>query len=209
MVIIEKFSSDITPTVLFVWNSEDAPKVDSAAIIASSPDHTAIEEWLSPLRTGNAVIGIRRLVKGPMHDLMTRLQVVSMLQVPIMLNGAYRALIVFDDCQGEHDWTRAQINILKLLAEFIGTAALRERTREEPRYRDVLLGAVNASVVQIMTAPDLHEAISTALEKVATAVRADRMLVEATRCNGVCPAISEAWWTALRQADDPYSTGGA
>ena len=199
MVIIENvFAGTVAPSpaVFFVWNSGDAPKVDAAAIIASSPDREAIEEWLSPLRKGDAVIGVRRLAKGLMRDLMTRLQVVSMLQVPIMLNGVYRGVIVFDDCKGEHEWTRAQINILKLLAEFIGTAAIRERTREDLRYRDVLLGAVNASVVQIMTAPDLHEAISTALESVATAVRADRMLVlevEQTASGVARRRVSNSW----------------
>lgn len=110
MVIIENvFAVSVAPSaaVFFVWNSGDAPKVDTAAIIASSPDREALEEWLSPLRKGDAVIGVRRLAKGPMRDLMTRLQVVSMLQVPIMLNGVYRGVIVFDDCKGEHEWTRA------------------------------------------------------------------------------------------------------
>jgi diguanylate cyclase (GGDEF)-like protein/PAS domain S-box-containing protein len=180
LVIIEKPAPGIEAlgaAVFFVWNSEDAPKLDAAAIIASSPDHAAIEEWLDPLHNGDAVIAVRRLINGPMHDLLTRLQVESTLQVPIMLNGVYRGVIVFDDCKGTHEWTRAQISTLKLLAEFIGTAAIRERTREDLRYRDVLLAAVNASVVEIMTAPDLHAAISTSLANVATAVRADRMLV--------------------------------
>jgi diguanylate cyclase (GGDEF)-like protein/PAS domain S-box-containing protein len=180
MVVIENIpdgDDELKPNVYFVWNSENAPNVDVAALIANSQNRYAMDEWLSPLRTGNAVIGIRRLIKGPMHDLMLLLQTVSMLQVPIMINGVYSGEIVFDDCNGEHEWTRAQINILKLLAEFIGTVATRERGREDLRYRDVLLSAVNASVVQIMAAPDLHEAISTSLEKVATAVRADRMFV--------------------------------
>jgi EAL domain-containing protein (putative c-di-GMP-specific phosphodiesterase class I) len=78
-----------------------------------------MDEWLSPLRTGNVVIGVRRLIKGPMHDLMLHLQTVSMLQVPIMINGVYSGEIVFDDCDGEHEQTRAQINILKLLVPLI------------------------------------------------------------------------------------------
>ena len=200
LVIIEKLAAGavaLGPAVFFLWNSEDAPKLDAAAIIAGSP-HAAIEEWLNSLHKGDAVIAIRRLTTGPMHDLMTQLQVESTLQVPIMLNGVYRGVIVFDDCKGEHEWTRAQINILKLLAEFIGTAAIRERTREDLRYRDVLLGAVNASVVEIMTAPDLHAAISTALENVATAVRADRMLVleVVQTASGVSRSLVRNSWAA-------------
>jgi len=180
MVVIERLvvaGTEPVPSVYFVWNSRDAPKVDAAALIGNSQDRNAMEEWLTPLRTGNAIIGIRRLIKGPMHDLMAQLQTVSMLQVPIMISGVYSGEIVFDDCKGEREWTSSQINILKLLAEFIGTVANRERVREEVRYRDALLAAVNASVVEIMTAPDLHEAISTALEKVSKAVQADRMFV--------------------------------
>ena len=200
LVIIEKLAADaaaLGPAVFFRWNSEDAPKLDAAGIIAGSP-HAAIEEWLNSLHKGDAVIAIRRLTTGPMHDLMTQLQVESTLQVPIMLNGVYRGVIVFDDCRGAHEWTRAQINILKLLGEFIGTAAIRERTREDLRYRDVLLAAVNASVVEIMTAPDLHAAISTALANVATAVRADRMLVleVVQTASGVSRSLVRNSWAA-------------
>jgi diguanylate cyclase (GGDEF)-like protein len=181
MVVIEAIadgSNRLRPRVFFVWSSEDAPKVDAAAIIAQSQAHEAMqEEWLKPLKMGNVAIGVRRLLIGPMRDLLTQLQVVSTLQVPIMLNGIYSGQIVFDDCKGEHEWTRAQINILKLLAEFIGTAAERERTHEDLRYRDLLLAAVNSAVVDIMTSRDLDAAITAALQKVATAVRADRMLV--------------------------------
>jgi len=203
VVVIENVSSgtELLPATYFVWNAEGAPKVDAAALIANRTDRQAIDEWMSPLRQGEPVIGIRRLLTGPVLELLTRLQAVSTLQVPIMLNGVYCGQIAFDDCQDEHEWTNAQINILKLLAEVIGTAAARERTREDVRYRDVLLAAVNASVVEIMTAPDLHAAISAALGKVATAVRADRMVVlevRRTAAGLLAPLVSNAWTTPER-----------
>jgi diguanylate cyclase (GGDEF)-like protein/PAS domain S-box-containing protein len=206
VLVIEDVSSgtELVPATFFVWNSADAPKVDAAAVIANRSDRRAIDEWASPLRRGEAVIGIRRLLTGPVLELLTQLQAVSTLQVPIMLNGVYRGQIAFDDCQGEHEWTNAQINILKLLAEVIGTAAARERTREDVRYRDVLLAAVNASVVEIMTAPDLHAAISAALGKVATAVRADRMVVlevRRTAAGLLTPLVSNAWTTPERTGE--------
>src|ERR1700691_4254459 len=199
MVVIETIAdsgNQFRPGVLFVWSSDDAPKVDAAAIIAHSQTHEAMEEWLKPLKMGNVAIGVRRLLTGPMHDLLTQLQVVSTLQVPIMLNGIYSGQIVFDDCKGEHEWTRAQINILKLLAEFIGTAAERERTHEDLRYRDLLLAAVNSAVVNIMTSRDLDAAITAALQKVAPAVRADRMLVveiQETASGDRQPLVRNIW----------------
>ena len=119
VLVIENVST------LFVWNSEQAPKVDAAALMANRSDADAIEEWMSPLRQGNAVIGIRRLLAGPVLDLLTQLQAVSTLRVPIMLNGVYSGQIAFDDCEGEHEWTSAQINILKLLAEVISSSTNR------------------------------------------------------------------------------------
>ena len=119
--------------IFFIWNSADAPQVDAGAIIANSHAREAMDEWLSPLRQGHAITMERRLVTGPMHELMTQLQVVSTLQVPMMLNGVPCGVLVFDDCRGEHEWTAAQINILKLLADFIGMVVMRERVREELR----------------------------------------------------------------------------
>jgi diguanylate cyclase (GGDEF)-like protein/PAS domain S-box-containing protein len=200
LVIIEKSSSghhaELTPQIFFIWNSEEAPHLDAGAIIAKSHAREAMEELLSPLRQGQAVSMVRRLVKGPMNELLTQLQVVSTLQVPMMLNGVYCGELVFDDCRGEHEWTAAQINILKLLAEFIGTMVTRERAREETRYRDGILAAVNASVVHLMAASDLHEAISLTLQKVATALHADRMFVSEIVPNAPAPVIRNSWTPA-------------
>jgi diguanylate cyclase (GGDEF)-like protein/PAS domain S-box-containing protein len=206
VLVIENVSSgtELAPATFFVWSSEDAPKVDAAALIANQLDRETVEEWMRPLRNGDAVIGIRRLLTGSALELLTRLQTVSTLHVPIMLNGVYSGQIAFDDCKSEHEWTSAQINILKLLAEVIGTAAARERTREDVRYRDVLLAAVNASVVEIMTAPELHAAISTALGKVATAVHADRMLVLEVRQSaaGTQPPLVRNSWTTPDRTEE-------
>ena len=200
LIIIEGTSNieqaELTPQIFFIWNSADAPQVDAGAIIANSHAREAMDEWLSPLRQGHAITMERRLVTGPMHELMTQLQVVSTLQVPMMLNGVPCGVLVFDDCRGEHEWTAAQITILKLLADFIGTVLTRERASEALRYRDEILAAVNASVVHLMAASDLHEAVSLTLQKVATAVHVDRMFVLEILPNATGPVIRNSWTPA-------------
>jgi len=137
LVIIEKPSggdnTKLTPQIFFIWNSEDSPNVDVGAVIEKSRAREAMEEWLRPLRQGETVSIVRRLVTGTMHDLVTELQIVSTLLVPMMLDGSYCGELIFDDCRGEHEWTAVQINILKLLADFIGMVVMRERVREELR----------------------------------------------------------------------------
>jgi hypothetical protein len=111
LIIVEGTSNidhaELTPQIFFIWNSEGAPHVDAGAIIENSHAREAMDEWLSPLRQGHAVSMVRRLVTGPMHELMTQLQVVSTLQVPMMLDGVPCGVLVFDDCRGEREDGRA------------------------------------------------------------------------------------------------------
>jgi hypothetical protein len=102
VVVIENVSAALgmAPSVFFVWTSDDAPQVDAAAIIGKSQARHAMEDLLRPLHKGMAVVIERRIVTGPMRELLTQLQVVSTLQVPIMLHGAYCGQLIFDDCKG-------------------------------------------------------------------------------------------------------------
>jgi diguanylate cyclase (GGDEF)-like protein/PAS domain S-box-containing protein len=137
-----------------------------------------------PVRTGQVVIGSRHSGETPVREMLDQMKVESVLMVPIMVNGTYWGHIGFDDCLHQHEWTSAECDALKLLANLIGAAVTRERWMRDLRQRDAVLQAVTQSAVDIMTAPYLHEAISRSLETVAMAVRADRMLVVEVIQNG-------------------------
>jgi diguanylate cyclase (GGDEF)-like protein/PAS domain S-box-containing protein len=180
MIMVEMvpdFRGKLGPSVAFVWNSERAPQVDTANIIETSPGRDEVDEWLSPLPRGEVVTGFRPQTTGHVHELLVRLQVMSMLQAPIMIKGEYWGQIVFEDCSSEHQWSSAQLNILKLFADLLGVAMTRERSNEALRRREAILQAVTTCTVELTTASNLQDAITSSLQTVAQAVGVDRMFV--------------------------------
>jgi PAS domain S-box-containing protein len=126
--------------IYFVWESPDAPtQIDFDTAIADSPHQAALADWLRPLRAGKAVIGHTRTSGGAVRELLTQLQVVSVLQIPIFVNGGYWGHIAFEDCHSEHDWTAAEINVLTILANVIGVAVTRERSSEALRRANTIV----------------------------------------------------------------------
>jgi diguanylate cyclase (GGDEF)-like protein/PAS domain S-box-containing protein len=201
MVVIEMKlqAGAFIPNRFFLWETPDgAAQVSPTIFAGDSPHLGALREWQRPLREGKAIVAFRRTSTAAVREILTQLNVVSVLQVPILIKGVYWGHIAFDDYRSERDWTQTEINVLKILAELIGAAVTRERSLEELRQRDAVLGAVTASAVEIMTAPYLHEAISKSLETVAKAVRADRMFVlEVVQSSGHPQILLRNSWHAV------------
>lgn len=49
----------------------------------------------------------------------------SVLSVPIFAEGRWLGMIGFDDCRSERDWSPAEIDTLKTVAELVGAAVAR------------------------------------------------------------------------------------
>jgi diguanylate cyclase (GGDEF)-like protein/PAS domain S-box-containing protein len=114
------------------WNEPAAPlELDTILRVMSNPSAPEILEWSAPLSRGHAVKGTLNGAAGALKDLFTRLKLQSTLMVPIMVDGKFWGHVTFDDCHRERVWTQTEIEILKTLAEVIGTAITRERYVEE------------------------------------------------------------------------------
>jgi len=187
----------------FVWKTDTAPALHHPRSILAKDDaeHAALTEWRKPLQQGKSVFASLRTGPPGLADFLVRLNLSSILLVPIIIHGRHWGQIGFDDCSNERDWTEDEISTLKLLADVIGVTITRERSLEELNARDLLLHAVTASVGEIMTAADLHTAISGSLATVAQTLRADRMLVLEAAQTGAVPALvcRHSW----RAADAP------
>ncbi len=176
----------------FVWKTDTAPALQhpSSILAKDEAEHAALTEWRKPLQEGKSVFASRRTGPPGLAAFLTRLNLLSILLVPIIIHGKHWGQIGFDDCSNERDWTEDEISTLKLLADVIGVTITRERSMEELHARDVLLHAVTAGIGEIMTAAELHAAISSSLATVAQTLRADRMLVlEATQVSGEAPTL--------------------
>lgn len=186
--------------IFFAWQADEAPSIDPVQWMSDASSAKLLHEWLSPVRQGKPVMAVRRLISGPLHDVFAGMHVVSTLQMPIMMNGVYWGHIVFDNCRDGHEWTPVQTHVLKLFAELVGAAVTREESDTELRRRDALLSGIMASAVEMVTAPYLQEAITKSLEKVAAAVRADRLIVFEVGTQGKGPLVL---WSAWCSPDIP------
>jgi PAS domain S-box-containing protein len=189
----------------YVWSTDTAPALqDPRSILAKdAAEHAALTEWRKPLQEGKSVFASQRTGPAALADYLARRNLSSLLLVPIIIHGKHWGQIGFDDCSNERDWTEDEISTLKLLADMIGVTITRERSMEELHARDVLLHAVTASIGEIMTAADLHAAISSSLATVARTLRADRMLVlEAAQTGAVPPLICRHSWLAVDAPPD-------
>jgi|GEM_PF-1093333 len=68
--------------------------------------------------------------------------IVSMLIVPISIDGEFWGFIGFDDCRSERAWSASEVSTLKTSAGSIGAAIMRknandELSRSEKRYKDM------------------------------------------------------------------------
>jgi diguanylate cyclase (GGDEF)-like protein/PAS domain S-box-containing protein len=114
------------------WNTQNAPiEIDQMLRIITGPHAAEHFSWAAPLHRGMAVHSTLSTATPGLKEYFARFGVQSTLIVPIMVNGRYWGQIGLDDCHSERVWTNADIEILKTLAELIGTAITRERYTEE------------------------------------------------------------------------------
>ncbi len=114
------------------WQRDEvSPELNTLLRPMSEFYAAAVAEWMAPLRNNCAIQGHIRQASDGLRDYFERLNLLSTLIVPIMLDGKYWGRIGFDDCTNERKWTETEIGILKTLADLIGTAIMRERYVEE------------------------------------------------------------------------------
>ncbi len=179
MLVSEGFhGGELKPRPYYSWSRAGVgTRMNLYQAAADAQTVRAVEEWALPLGQGKSALASRRSSGIEMRRLLEAVGLVSLLLVPIMVRGRIWGSVSFDDCGGEHEWRSDEINALHVFADLIGAVITRERAAEQLRERDELLHAVTLSAGEIVMAPNLHEAISDSLQRVARAVGADRMLV--------------------------------
>jgi two-component system, cell cycle sensor histidine kinase and response regulator CckA len=105
--------------------------------IASYADHP---RWQRELEAGNALAGDVRDFPESERPGLERLGIRSVVAVPISVAGRWHGFLGFDQCDGEREWSPAEIAGLRAAAGIVGAAFERRRSEEaraetEERYR--------------------------------------------------------------------------
>ena len=116
----------------YKWTAPAARSMDARdSFPRTQAERDAAVKWASSLQEGHAIFGSQRTSPPVIATMIARLDVISVLLIPIMIGGKQWGLVTFHDCHNEHDWTTDEIRTLKLFADVIGVAITRERSREE------------------------------------------------------------------------------
>ncbi len=106
------------------------PQLDNPAM-QNMDYETVIPGFRSSLERGQAVHGLVAEIPEPERSLLQSQNILSIVVVPIIMEGEFWGQIGFDDCSQERRWTEAEINALGIAAATIGAAIRGIRAEQE------------------------------------------------------------------------------
>lgn len=113
----------------FEWASSTVtPQIDNSEMQNLSYD-TCSPLWYENLASGKSIGGLVRNLPAHEREILDRQEILSILVVPIFLEGRFWGFIGFDDCHQERHWTETERTILSAIAGSIGGAIMRQQTK--------------------------------------------------------------------------------
>ena len=139
----------------YAWHSPRAPVILDATGMGDSSGALA-DPWFAPLGDGLAVSARpREMPDGAAKSIFLSLGVRSVLLVPITVGGKIWGFIGFDDCTTEREWSSAELDILKIVADMIGSAIIRERYVEDLKNANTIVESSPTVLFRLRGDPSL------------------------------------------------------
>ena len=113
---------------------DDHPRLQNVSIPTAGDSQLA--ELLARRSQGEVIQLTRSQTRGDARDLFDETATLSLLSVPIMVDGVIWGAIGFDDCQRERIWDDVEVDLLKSATALIAEAIARSRAEGRLRERD-------------------------------------------------------------------------
>lgn len=134
------------------WQRPEVVQV-THAMFGEYPLHSVeVGESMAPLREGKHVWLRRGTASGAVLDFLTKIDTQSILCVPIVVEAKVWGCLGVDSCTKLRQWASFEIDLLRMMANFVGTAIVRDRyvgllRASEQSFRTALEAAMDAMVV--------------------------------------------------------------
>ncbi len=107
-----------------VPSGREQVKAEDMALVGLGP-------WLPRLKAGETITGLVRNFESPVRAFLQPKATLAVLVIPIFVDGHWWGQVGFDNCTEEREWSDAEIDTVKTLAELIGGSLARERHIKE------------------------------------------------------------------------------
>ena len=133
MGVMERSSApDLPPLYRYAWNALDVKVAIDDRFFEKSPIWSPqIAAWQAPLSEGKVVMTDALTATGDVRKMLEFIGAKSILLVPVFVDAKYWGMVGFDSCKQERTWLDFEREILRMLADQIGSAIQRERHLKE------------------------------------------------------------------------------
>ena len=151
-----------------------------------------LESWLRRLAAGKVVVGHVRDFDKSVRKFFESADVKSALAVPVFAEAHLWGHIGLDDCRDEREWSPAEIDTLKTLAELIGATV-------SARRHEAILETVAMSAKELLRTTDLQQSLPKVVERLGQATGVDRVHIieiDAGTAPEQSPVVQHCVWSA-------------
>ena len=155
------------------WSFDDRPLIDDRRLGHMEPA-PHFPRWAQILGAGEALSGHVRDFPPEEREVLGLIDALSVVAVPIFVEGKWWGFIGFEDCEQEHDWSAAESDALRAAAGLVAAAISSERAQRDLRRRDAILEAVSHTAERLVAEPHWRDAIEELLERLGLAAGTSR-----------------------------------
>ncbi len=149
----------------------DNPELQNLNMSAAFP------RWVAELSEGRLISGLVRDFEASEREILEPQAIVSLIVLPIMVDGRWWGFIGFDECLGERLWDALEIDLLRAVASDLGAAIARQQSELALLRRDALLASVSLSQQQLLTNARWESVLPQILMRLGGALSASRAYI--------------------------------
>jgi PAS domain S-box-containing protein len=152
MLVLETHGRGITPTLCHAWQRAGVVQITPQHLEEYPSNSAEFRKLLAPLAEGQHVSLTRGSETGATAELLIKFGTQSILIVPVVVGAEVWGSLGVDSCVRQRDWAPVEVDLLMLLAGFIGAAIIRDRymallKASEQKFRTVAEAALDGMVV--------------------------------------------------------------
>lgn len=124
-------SDEIYMSQRFEWANKgisaqiNNPELQNVRVADAAP------RWYPVLSSGEILYGNIADFPEVEKQALSAQDIISILVVPVMIDGKCRGFLGFDNCHSENNWSEAEVSMLKAMASTIGLAIAKQRRKNE------------------------------------------------------------------------------